>query len=143
MPEPLYKKILLPLDGSKFSEKAVKDAIFIAKASNAEIILISVVENSFLVGLPADNTTNEINKLLEDEAQKNINKIKEQLKDIKTTIIIEEGSPAEAIIKTIEKENIDLVIMGSSGKKGFEKFIIGSVTDKVVNSARCKIMIIH
>lgn len=143
MSEQLYKKILLPLDGSKFAEKAVNDAIFIAKSSNAEIILLTVVENSFLVGLPADNTTMEINKLLETEAQKNIDKIKKHLDDIKTTTIIKEGSPAEAILKTIEKENIDLVIMGSSGKKGFEKFIIGSVTDKVVNSARCKIMVIH
>ena len=143
MSEQLYKKILLPIDGSKFAEKAVTDVLFIAKASNAEVILLTVVENSFLVGLPADNTTKEINNLLENEAQKNINKIKKQLEDIKTTTIIKEGSPVEAIIKTIEKENIDLVIMGSSGKKGFGKFIIGSVTDKVVNSVRCKIMIIH
>ncbi len=143
MPENIYKKILLPLDGSAYSEKAVDDAIFIAKASNAEIMLLTVVENSFLIGLPADNTTREINELLENEAQKNIDKIKEKLGGIPIKTIIEEGSPAEAILKTIKKENIDLVIMGSSGKKGFEKFIIGSVTDKVVNSARCKILIIH
>lgn len=143
MPENIYKKILLPLDGSAYSEKAVEDAIFIAKASNAEIILLTVVENTFLIGLPADNTTREINELLENEAQKNIDKIKEKLEGIPITTIIEEGSPAEAILKTIKKENIDLVVMGSSGKKGFEKFIIGSVTDKVVNAARCKILIIH
>lgn len=143
MSEQLYKKILLPIDGSKFVEKAVDDAVFIAKASNAEIVLLTVVENTFLIGLPADNTTQEINVLLEKEAQENIDKFKEKLNGIKTKTVITEGSPAEEILKVIDKEDIDLIIMGSSGKKGFEKFLIGSVTDKIVKSARCKLMIIH
>ena len=144
MNENLYKKILVPVDGSTFSKKAAKDANFIAKLSNSEVILLGVIENSFSLELPTDETVMQIKMLLQYEANKNLDEIKKEFdKDIKTTTKIDEGSPAEVILNTIEDENIDLVVMGSSGKRGLDKFLLGSVTDKVVNSAKCKILVIH
>ena len=63
--------------------------------------------------------------------------------DIKVTLITEEGSPADAILKTIDKEHIDLVVMGTSGKHGLDTFLLGSVTEKVVRSAKCPVLAVH
>ncbi len=143
----MYKKILLPTDGSKFAEKAEKHALFLAEASGAEIVALSVVETSFSIGLPSDDTIFQINQLLKKETEKNLQKV-EKMKDetdsdVKITLKVDEGSPAEVILETIEKENIDLVVMGSSGKTGFDRFIMGSVAEKVVKAAECSVLVVY
>lgn len=143
----MYKKILLPTDGSEFAEKAEKHALFLAEASGAEIIALSVIETSFSIGLPADDVIFRINQMLKKETEKNLEKV-EKLKeennsDVKITLKVAEGSPADIILETIEKENIDLVVMGSSGKSGFDRFIMGSVAEKVVKAAECSVLVVY
>ncbi len=65
----------MPTDGSKFAEKAEKHALFLAEASGAEIIALSVVETSFSIGLPSDDTIFQINQLLKKETEKNLQKV--------------------------------------------------------------------
>ena len=72
MSEQLYKKILLPTDGSKYSDKSEKHALAIAASNNAEIIALSVIENSFSIGLPDSETISEVNRLLKEENEKNL-----------------------------------------------------------------------
>ncbi|MDL2247044.1 universal stress protein [Methanobrevibacter sp. OttesenSCG-928-K11] len=143
----MYKKILLPTDGSEYAEKAEKHALFLAEASGAEILALSVVENSYFVGLPSDDTVFHVNEMLKLETEKNLDKVekmKEEVhSDVKITLKVEEGSPADIILDTIDKEDIDLVVIGSSGKSGFDRFIMGSVADKVVKAAKCSVLVIH
>ncbi len=147
MSEQLYKRILLPTDGSKYSDKSEKHALALAAANNAEIIALSVVENSFSLNLPDSDTISEVNQLLKSETEKNLNKVErlrdEEGLDVKITKKVAEGSPARVILETIEEENIDLVVIGSSGKTGFDKFLMGSVAEKVVKSAKCSVLVIH
>ncbi|MBO7692600.1 MAG: universal stress protein, partial [Methanobrevibacter sp.] len=63
--------------------------------------------------------------------------------DVEIRTLVKEGSPAKAILETIEEEDIDLVVIGSSGKSGIDKFLMGSVADKVVKSAKCCGLVIH
>ena len=147
MSEQLYKRILLPTDGSKYSDKSEKHALALAAANNAEIIALSVVENSFSLNLPDSDTISEVNQLLKSETEKNLNKVErlrdEEGLDVKITKKVAEGSPAKVILETIESEDIDLVVIGSSGKTGFDKFLMGSVAEKVVKSAKCSVLVIH
>jgi len=143
----MYKKILLPTDGSKFAQKAEEHALFLAKASGAEIIALSVVETSFSIGLPSDDTVFQINQMLKKETEKNLEKVEKMKEgsdvDVKITLKTGEGSPADVILDTIEKEDIDLVVMGSSGKSGFDRFIMGSVAEKVVKAAKCSVLVVY
>ena len=147
MSEQLYKKILLPTDGSKYSDKSEKHALAIAASNNAEIIALSVIENSFLIGLPDSETISEVNRLLKEENEKNLKKVErlrdEEGLDVKITTKVKEGSPARVILETIEEEDIDLVVIGSAGKTGIDKFLMGSVAEKVVKSAKCCVLVIH
>ncbi|MDO5834954.1 MAG: universal stress protein [Methanobacterium sp.] len=148
----MYHKILLPTDGSKFAEKAAEHAIWIASKSGAEIIVLNVIETSSLVGLPAEDLIVRIKEMLKEEGRRSLERISEmvteeekelKIEDIQITLKTEEGSPADAILKTVEKEDVDLVVMGTSGKHGLDRFLLGSVTEKVVRSAKCPVLAVH
>jgi nucleotide-binding universal stress UspA family protein len=140
----MYKKILLPTDGSKFAKDALKHALFIASKSKAEIIAISVVDTNHYMGLPIEESIYQLNEALKKEAEQHLKEIKELAANkVKISTKIAEGSPANEILKAMDEENVDLVVMGSSGKIGFEKFLLGSVADKVVKNAKYPVLIVH
>lgn len=146
----MYKKILLPTDGSEYANKAAENAIWIARASGAEIIALNVIETSTLVGLPAEDLIVRIKEMLKEEGRIALEHIFEMATknniekgDIKVTLETKEGSPADIILKTIDEEGIDLVVIGTSGKHGLDRFLLGSVTEKVVRSAKCPVLAVH
>ena len=141
----MYKKILVPTDGSEFAKKAEKHALFLARASGAEIFAVSVTENNFVNGLPLDDEVYQLNQILKERSEENLKEFDElnDNNDLKITHVIREGSPAKVILEVAKEEDIDLIVMGSSGKSGFDRFIMGSVADKVVNSAKCAVLVIH
>ena len=140
----MYKKILVPTDGSEFAKKAEKHALFLSKVSGAEIIAVSVTENNFVNGLPLDDEVYQLNQILKERSEENLKEFDElNEEDLKITHIIREGSPARVILEVAQEEDIDLIVMGSSGKSGFDRFIMGSVADKVVNSAKCAVLVVH
>lgn len=140
----MYKKILIPTDGSEFAKKAQKHALFLAKVSGAEIIAVSVTENNFVNGLPLDDEVYQLNQILKERSEENLKEFDELNEDdLKVTHVIREGSPAKVILEVAGEENVDLIVMGSSGKSGFDRFIMGSVADKVVNAAKCAVLVVH
>lgn len=148
----MYQKILLPTDGSKFAENAAQHAIWIASRSGAEIIVLNVIETSSLVGLPAEDLIVKIKEMLKEEGRRSLERISEmiseresesKIEDVKITLKTEEGSPADSILKTVDNENVDLVVMGTSGKHGLDRFLLGSVTEKVVRSSNCPVLAVH
>ena len=149
----MFKKILLTTDGFKCSETAAEYAILIAGQNNAELIVLNVLETYSLAGLPVEDFTRKVTEIFRQEGKKaldNINKIfEDQIKqnrfknEIKLTLMTKEGSPADIILQTAEEENIDLVVMGASGKHAVERFILGSVAEKVLRHAKCPVLTVH
>jgi nucleotide-binding universal stress UspA family protein len=164
----MYKKILLPTDGSEYADKAAQHAIWIACLSGAEITALNVVETYALMGLPVIETSTlpgspeedllsegdlrsvrEIWKVKAEEALDKIsdlvleNKNKSGCKDFKLTLKTEEGHPADVTLKIIEGEDVDLVVMGTAGRHGLDRFLLGSITEKVLRSARCPVLAVH
>lgn len=141
----MYKKILVPTDGSEFAQKAEKHALFLAKTTGGDIYALSVTENNFVNGLPLDDEVYQLNQLLKQRSEDNIKEFEEmdETSGIKFHGIIREGSPAKTILEVAKEEDIDLIVIGSSGKSGFDRFIMGSVAEKVVNAAKCAVLVIH
>ena len=149
----MYHKILLPTDGSKYANEAARHAIWVAGASGAELIALNVIETSALVGLPAEDLIIKIKEMLKEEGKKSLEKISEILKEsesrwefqkeIKLTLETKEGPPANIIVETVKEEDIDLVVIGTSGKHGLDRFLLGSVAEKVVRSAPCPVLVVH
>lgn len=143
----MYKKILLPTDGSEHAARAAEHALWIAHQSNAKLTIISVIESTFIVGLPSADVTDEIRDMLKTEAQKHLNKIQKLAEQkgytVDMELVVKEGSPASAILKYSEEENIDLIIMGTSGKSGIDRLLMGSVAQNITKSSKCPVLIVQ
>jgi nucleotide-binding universal stress UspA family protein len=149
----MYKKILLPTDGSEYANKAAKHAIWLASLNGAELIALNVIETSSLVGLPAEDLIVRIKEMLKEEGRKSLENISgilkeskvegECQKEVKLTMSTKEGSPSDVIIDTVKKEGVDLIVMGTSGKHGLDRFLLGSVTENVVRSSQCPVLVVH
>ena len=140
----MYKKILVPTDGSEFAKNAQRHALFLAKVSGAEIIALSVSENHFISGISLNEEIEQLNQILTENCMKDLKEFEDMNDgDIKISPVIKEGSPAKAILEVASEEDVDLIVVGSSGKSGFDRFILGSVSEKVVNSAKCPVLVVH
>ncbi|OED29825.1 universal stress protein [Methanosphaera sp. WGK6] len=142
----MYKRILLPTDGSKNSEKAIKHACNMATHEHAEIVVINVIDSKHLTSLPEDALDDDTEFVFEehgDVVTKHVEElIKETDENIKVSSITAEGDPATAIIKAAEKENMDVIVIASSGKHILDRFLLGSVTSKTIKYSTIPVLVI-
>jgi nucleotide-binding universal stress UspA family protein len=142
----MFKKILVPTDGSEHSNRSVEHALWFADKTEAEIIALNVVETSKLPEIRSDDLKNQLHEMMESEGKSALesvyNKLQNDENNFKTTFLIKEGSPSDIILKTIEDESIDIVIMGTSGKHGLDRLLLGSVAEKVLRNAQCTVTVV-
>jgi nucleotide-binding universal stress UspA family protein len=147
----MYKKILLPTDGSEPALKAGKHAMWIAGQSNAEIIALHVIDMSTFSGLPTKEAKKRVKEMLIKEGKKSFDEVvdlsirckQKYNRKLKMTFVTKEGHPADEILKTIEEEGVDLVVMGTAGKHGINRFLLGSVAQNVVRSGSCPVLVVR
>jgi len=146
-------KILVAVDGSEESMAAADCAIYMAKKNNAELIVLNVIHSQTNLYTPSyawrpasPSTTNSIIKNQEAEAQRWMAIVSEKANDnkikLRTEFIIDAMSIVGAIIEYAERENIDLLVIGSRGLTGFKKLLVGSVASGVVTYAHCPVLVV-
>lgn len=142
------KKILFPVDLSEPFEKIVSYVNMMADKLGAEVHLLYVVKgyeyfSDAYFYLPVPNNIN-MEEVVE-EAQKSLYGFRDKYfpDHPEATTTVRVGSAAEEILNYIESEHVEMVIMGTHGRKGLEKFIFGSVAERVVKMAHIPVMIIN
>ena len=140
----MYKKILLPTDGSGYSDEEVERATKLI-SDDGEIIILSVAGKLTSSAFQSRSNVRKINKGLLKEAQENVKYMKKLFDDEKLNIrtIVKPGFPAETIIKVAEDEEADIIIITYSGKSGIHRFILGSVTEEVLKNAEIDVLLVH
>ncbi len=147
----MFKKILLPTDGSEASDRAGEFAISSADPNGSEIIVLNVIDVDYLKSLPQRDLIKKIDDHLWEEGKKALEKFKNKIKDdkcagncknIKLITMIKEGKPEDVILKTASDEGVDHIIMGKSGKDSLEKFLVGSTTERVVRDAKVPVSVV-
>jgi len=141
MKKSLYMNILVPLDGSKYSEKALTHACEMAKNYQSRLILLYVVEKSIPINLL---DRKEYLELLRKFGNKVLTKGKEMTakRGVDTKIIMKEGNVSTEITKLAKKEQCNMIIMGSKGLGKAARFFLGSVSNKLANNSPCSILIV-
>ena len=142
----MYKKILVPLDGSPLAEAVLPHAEALAKSEGAEIVLLSVPvvpSLEFLARSPglADKVIEETEH--ETEAYLEIEKSKLEKDGIKVTSIMREGSIPEMILKVADEVHADVIAMSTHGRSGVQRWLMGSVADRVVHHAHIPVMLVR
>jgi len=137
----MIKKILVPLDGSKFSEKVLQHACEIVKAFDAQIILLYVVEKSPTLNIL---DRNEYLKILQKFGTNTLNKANDIVlkKGIDAKIILKKGNIVTEIEKIVKTEKCDLIIVGNKGLGTITRFLLGSVSNKLAQSSSCSLLIV-
>jgi nucleotide-binding universal stress UspA family protein len=137
------QKILVAHDGSKSSDKALKKAIELTTNFNSSLTILAVVPELYLTEL-ADVDRNRISDSLTRETNDSMEKIRKSLsgKSIDVKTVIRQGDPAEKILETAQKMKVDLIITGSHGRHGTKKFLLGSVSSKVVDYSKCPVLVV-
>ena len=153
----MYKKILLPMDGSECAERAGGHAIWTSNASGADIIVLYVVDTYFLRSAYLPNFRGELYDSLQKEGEGVVERFKEKLeknqceglcKGVNLKTEVTGGKPYEEIIDTIQRENADVVFMGSTGRHsrgildGLNRILLGDTTDKVLRSAKVPVVVV-
>lgn len=137
------KKILVATDGSDASQKAVDRAVELAKDNNAEIIVVNVAEDFCPIGL-VEVDCDTIRELVLKESKGIMAKAAAKFRDagINVKEVIEFGSPAETIIEVADREKVDEIILASRGKHGVKKLLMGSVASRVLEWAKCPVIVV-
>jgi nucleotide-binding universal stress UspA family protein len=143
-----YKKILVPLDGSEWAERALPYAGDIARTHDAELVLLTVYKrpmNDYADQMELASVT-EISDQIRERAKNYMVSLRNQLRaeGINVSyIIVEGGTPAETICDYAANEDVDLVVMSTHGRTGLARFLFGSVAHKVLQKVRVPVMLIR
>lgn len=144
MASKLYKKILIATDGSEYTKRAVEYGIEAAKSTGAKLYAIYVIDTRAYDSLPESAPIEYAYLLLRQESKTATEYVADRARSIglEAEKIITEGHPAEKIIKFAEENSIDLIVMGTFGKGGFNRLLMGSVANKVTRTSKIPVLIV-
>lgn len=143
------RKILVPVDFSKYSVTTMNFAVLLSKLTGASIVALHVFEKPIIpdaiwMSKQIIDIYRNYHKKAEKKAKEELKKFIQQFEtrgvDLKTKVV--SGIPYIQVIKTAKKDKMDLIILGSKGLTVFQKVLIGSTADRVVKKADCSVMVI-
>ncbi len=136
------KKIIIAHDGSKQSEKAAKKAMEIAAGFKAAVIVVGIIPEIYLTELVEMDRVRILDSLTA-EARASLERVRKMAKPgMQVKTMIKYGSPATEILAIAKKEKADLIVTGSHGRHGATKFLLGSVSSKIVDHATCSVLVV-
>lgn len=143
----LYRKIMVATDGSENVKKAISTAVELARLSGAKLYAVYVVASGagYTVGHPRDlGWERAMKEHLSAEGREAIASVEAAGKagNVEVESVLLEGSPANEIVDFAEKNDIDLIVMGTLGKTGIERFLLGSVAQNVVRHSRKAVLVV-
>lgn len=157
----MYKKILLTLDGSEVSMQAVPHAAALAKATNAPVVILQVIDSEAQIISQASGAAiepismgsitveiaQEAVAAQRQSAQANLEAAKAQMVAdgvANVSTVVREGSPGDQIVEAVEQEGADVVVIATHGRSGIRRVIMGSVADHVVrNTPTASVLLIR
>lgn len=141
----MVNTILVPTDGSEHAERAAEEAFALAQKLDARVHILAVADSAVVAAATYTGASRPIREGLEEKAQERVNRLEQKGKEYKLDIVtgIKYGTPAKQIVEYAESNPIDMIIIGTSGRGGVERAIIGSVADQVVRTSPVPVLTIR
>ncbi|MFC3477022.1 universal stress protein [Halobacterium litoreum] len=140
-----YEHILVPTDGSDATREAVEHAVDLAAEHDATIHALYVVNSASFAGLPMDSSWESVASMLNEEGASALDDV-ETLADehgVAVERALVDGNPSREIVRYAEEEGCDLVVMGTHGRGGIDRLLLGSVAEKVVRSSSVPVLTVR
>ena len=138
------KKILIPTDGSDYSLRAAEYGIELAKMLNAEVAVVYVIDTVALDQLAKTTEREYVERELKQAGQRYINYVLSMAEKsgVKTASLLAKGRAFEQIVHSAKSLGTDLIVMGTYGRRGAERILIGSVAERVVEYSTCPVLVV-
>lgn len=145
--EKVFKRVLVPIDGSNHSMEAGEFAIELAKGYELELYALHVVDEAALESLArlTRKDQEELRRELYQEGENYLNHLAERAAraGVELEKLLEEGTPHRVIVEIAERIGADLILIGKVGRRGPRRILIGSVTERVIEAARCPVLVMR
>jgi nucleotide-binding universal stress UspA family protein len=145
MANEFYRNIVIATDGSENTQRAISYGIEIAKLSGATVHALYVVDTSSFSSIPMDAGWEEMYEIMRKEGEKAVFDVKErgEAAGVEVREVLWEGHPSTEIINFAENNDIDLIVLGTLGKTGLDRFLLGSVAEKVVRNSKVPVLVVR
>lgn len=139
----MYDRILVPTDGSEPADRAFEQALNLAETYDAEIHVLNVVDVSAMAG--EFDAMTLVNKL-EESGERITETLRERaeaagVERVETEVV--EGVPHRTILDYAADHDVDLIVMGTHGRTGLDRFLLGSVTERIVRKAEMPVLTVR
>ncbi|MFB6256730.1 MAG: universal stress protein [Haloplanus sp.] len=135
----IYDRILVPTDGSDGVERAIRHAAEVAARNDATLHGIYVLSTDTYAGLAMESSWESVDRLLREDAEKAVARVRAVAAEVDAAVPVEtvvmEGKPSREIVRYAESEDCDLVVMGTHGRGGIDRLLLGSVVESVIRAS--------
>jgi nucleotide-binding universal stress UspA family protein len=141
----MYDRILVPTDGSEGVERAVDHATELAAAHGASLHAVYVVNTASYGTLPMETSWEGVADMLRDEGEAAVERVKAiaDERGVPVEVALVDGTPSKEIVRYAESNDCDLVVMGTHGRGGIDRLLLGSVAERVVRSSDVPVLTVR
>ncbi|MDD4138202.1 MAG: universal stress protein [Methanoregula sp.] len=138
----LFEKILIATDGSESNRTAVEEALQIGRACGSTVFAAYVMDIGALESATPDVVVRDTWTVIQKEADATLDRVRTIADGVNLETVILEGKPAAEIVRCAAENKIDLIVIGTRGKRGLERLLLGSVAEQVIRMAPCKVLVV-
>ncbi len=139
----LFDKILIATDGSERNQAAIEEALRIARVCGSTVYAAYVMDLNISGTASSDvMVMRDTWTIIQKEAEDTLARVRTKAEGVNLETVALEGKPAAEIVRFATENEIDLIVIGTQGKRGFERLLLGSVAEHVVRSAPCKVLVV-
>ena len=140
-----FKKIMVATDGSVCSRIAANKGIELARLSGGTVYAVYVVSTEYFSSMAVDFDWERMHEALKKDGCKAVNYVKGigELENVNVKSILLEGHPADELIRYAEENEMDIIVMGTLGRTGLDRLLLGSVAGNVVRHSKVPVMVVR
>lgn len=140
---PLIRRILIATDGSAGSTRAAEYGASLAERFGADVVIVHAINLPSAFSLGVNPPAIEVDEALEHAASRSIQAAAEVVErhGLTHTDVVEHGAPANVILDAVAAQDVDLVVVGSQGHGAVQRFLLGSVSTRVLHHADCAVLV--
>jgi len=140
-----YSRILVATDGSEQNQQAVTEAVKLAISEKAELHCLFIVDTIAFASLPMDVTWENVYNVLYEEGKDALKTVEKKAKKagVKFFGSVMEGNPAMEIVRYAQEKKADIIVVGTLGRGGLSRFLLGSTAEKVIRTAPCPVLVVR
>jgi nucleotide-binding universal stress UspA family protein len=139
----IYQNIVIATDGSEKNLSAVIEGVMISRVSGAKLHIVYVIDTKPLTTGVIEESYAGMYDSLRDEGEQALEQAKELAGDLDVETFLLTGKPAMEITRFVKEHGADLLVIGTQGKSGLGKLILGSVAESIVRTAPCSVLVVR